>query len=156
MKHPICNLLTLPLLVTGLLCSSLICPAQQPEGCTLRIYVDSLRNSNGVVGTVLFVSPAGWPEDLSKSFRAGPTAIEPGKHEITVEWSDIPPGDYSIVALHDENKNKKLDRNLFGWPKEGFGFSNNPHVGFGPPPFKSALLHVACPVTETTIHIIYK
>lgn len=65
-------------------------------------------------------------------------------------------GDYGIVVLHDENKNMKLDKNMFGWPKEGFGFANNPHVGIGPPSFRQAVLHVACPVTEATVRIQYK
>ena len=65
-------------------------------------------------------------------------------------------GDYGVVALHDENKNMKLDRNLFGYPKEGFGFANNPHIGLGPPPFRAAVLPVRCPSTDAQIHIIYK
>jgi uncharacterized protein (DUF2141 family) len=27
--------------------------------------------------------------------------------------------------MHDENDNRKLDRNLFGVPTEGYGVSNN-------------------------------
>jgi uncharacterized protein (DUF2141 family) len=127
-----------------------------PQGCTLRIHVDGLRNSTGVVGTELFTSAAGWPEDLNKSFRHGPTPIENRQRQVTVVWDHLPPGEYGVVALHDENKNHKLDRNLFGWPKEGFGFANNPHVGMSAPPFNQALVRVTCPITETTIHIIYK
>jgi uncharacterized protein (DUF2141 family) len=50
----------------------------------------------------------------------------------------------------------KLDRNIFGFPKEGFGFANNPSVGLRDPPFASAVMHVECPATDTTIHVIYK
>jgi uncharacterized protein (DUF2141 family) len=91
-----------------------------------------------------------------KSFRHGPTPIGTGERTVTVTWEDIPPGVYGVVALHDENSNRKLDRNIFGVPKEGFGFANNPHVGLSAPPFEQALLRVRCPVTETTIHIVYK
>ena len=66
------------------------------------------------------------------------------------------PGDYGVVAIHDENKNQKLDRNFAGIPKEGFGFANNPRVRFSAPPFSAAIVHVTCPVTETNIRIIYK
>jgi uncharacterized protein (DUF2141 family) len=125
-------------------------------GCTLRIHVDGLRNSRGKVGTVLFTSPDGWPEDLSKSFRHGPTEIAPGEKGATATWDDLPPGDYGVAAIHDENSNHKLDRNLIGIPKEGFGFANNPHVGFSAPAFAAAVVHVKCPSTETTIHLIYK
>jgi uncharacterized protein (DUF2141 family) len=45
---------------------------------------------------------------------------------------------------------------MFGIPKEGFGFANNPHVALSAPAFKVALVHVLCPATETAIHLQYK
>jgi uncharacterized protein (DUF2141 family) len=125
-------------------------------GCTLRIHVDGLRNSTGVVGAAIFKSADGWPEDMSKSFHHWPTPIPAGTGEVTAEMENLPPGDYGVVTIHDENKNRKLDRNIIGIPKEGFGFANNPHVGLSAPPFSAAIVHVACPVTETKIHIVYK
>lgn len=130
--------------------------AQTNQGCTLRIHVDELRNSTGVVGTTVFTSTDGWPEDNTKALRHGPTPIEAGKREVTAVWENLPPGDYGVAVIHDENKNHKLDRNMIGWPKEGFGFANNPHVGLSAPPFKEALVHVTCPATETAIHMQYK
>lgn len=108
------------------------------------------------MGVLLFATPDGWPEDESKSFRGLAVPISEATRRATVLFNGIPPNDYGIVALHDENKNMKLDKNIFGWPKEGFGFANNPHVGLGAPGFRQALLHVTCPATETEIHIIYK
>ena len=133
------------------------CTAQDaPAGCTLRIHVDGLRNSNGVVGSVLFTSPEGWPEDPKRAFRRGPTPIAPGQRQATVVWEHLPPGDYGVAAIHDENRNEKLDRNLIGIPKEGFGFANNPHVGLSAPPFRAAVVHVQCPVTDIAIHVQYR
>jgi uncharacterized protein (DUF2141 family) len=126
------------------------------SGCTLRIHVDGLRNSTGVVGSVIFKSADGWPEDPKRAFRRGPTPIVPGDRRATVVWEHLPPGDYGVAAIHDENRNAKLDRNLIGIPKEGFGFANNPHVGLSAPPFQSAVVHVSCPATETTIHLQYR
>jgi uncharacterized protein (DUF2141 family) len=147
--------------ITTILASALISTqslAQSPasQSCAIRIHVDGLRNSIGVVGTELFTSSSGWPEDITKSFRHGPTPISAGERAVTAVWENVPPGAYGVVALHDENKNHKLDRNIFGWPKEGFGFANNPHVGISAPPFEQAIVHVTCPVTEITIHLIYK
>jgi uncharacterized protein (DUF2141 family) len=48
----------------------------------------------------------------------------------------IPNGTYAISVFHDENGNKELDTNFFGIPKEGFGFSNNPKIGFSKPTFE--------------------
>ena len=133
-------------------------PAQDsaPSGCTLRIHVDGLRNSNGVVGSILFKSPDGWPENKNKSFRNGPTPIAPNARQAVVIWENLPPGDYGVAAIHDENRNARLDRNFIGIPKEGFGFANNPHVGLSAPPFSAAIVHVHCPVTDTSIHLQYK
>jgi uncharacterized protein (DUF2141 family) len=122
----------------------------------LRIHVDGLRNSNGVVGSVIFASADGWPENISKAFRTGPTPIARGERQATVVWDDLPPGAYGVAAIHDENSNAKLDRNLFGIPKEGFGFANNPHVGLRSPAFRQAVVQVQCPATETTIHLQYR
>jgi uncharacterized protein (DUF2141 family) len=126
------------------------------SNCVLRIHVNGLRNSKGVVGSVIFKSPDGWPEDIRKAFRTGPTPIAPRQRQATVVWHDLPPGVYGVAAIHDENSNAKLDRNLFGVPKEGFGFANNPHVGLSAPSFRQALVHVRCPTTDTTIHLQYK
>jgi uncharacterized protein (DUF2141 family) len=126
------------------------------QSCTVRIHTDGLRDAKGVVGILLFRSTDGWPENVSKSYRQQSSSIAQGARQVTVTLENVPAGNYAVVALHDENKNMKLDRNLVGWPKEGFGFANNPHVGLSPPAFKRAVLHVACPETDTTIHMVYK
>jgi uncharacterized protein (DUF2141 family) len=124
--------------------------------CTLRIHVDGLRSANGKVGSVIFKSPDGWPENTAKAFRHGPTNISPSTLKADVIWENLPPGKYGVALIHDENGNRKLDRNLFGIPKEGFGFANNPHVGLSSPPFSAAITDVKCPATEINIHLQYK
>jgi uncharacterized protein (DUF2141 family) len=127
-----------------------------PSGCTLRIHVDGFRNTRGNLGTIIFTSPNGWPEDKAKALRSGPSPIDVATRTATGVWPGLPAGDYAVAAIHDENSNAKLDRNFIGVPKEGFGFANNPHVGLSAPPFLAAVVHVACPVTEITIHLQYK
>lgn len=150
------GLVLISLLAVGAQRGSFPARSESSPGCSLRVRVDGLRNTRGVVGILLFRSPDGWPEDAAKSVGGEDSPIGEGQRQVTVVIDRVAPGDYGVVALHDENKNMKLDRNLFGFPKEGFGFANNPHVVLGPPAFRTALLHVACPVTETEIHIVYK
>ena len=142
--------------VAGVFPAQGCCAQPGQDACTLLVHVDGLRNRKGVVGALMFASPNGWPEDVSRSFRHEAVSIGDSGRSATVVIKEVPPGDYGIVVLHDENQNMKLDRNMFGFPKEGFGFANNPRVGLGAPPFSRALLHVGCPATDTTIHIIYK
>jgi uncharacterized protein (DUF2141 family) len=127
-----------------------------PVGCTLRIHVNGFRNIRGNLGTILFTSPNGWPEDKGRAFRAGPAPIDTATRTAIAIWPGLQPGDYAVAAIHDENSNARLDRNFLGVPKEGFGFANNPHVGLSAPPFRAAVVHVACPITDITIHLQYK
>jgi len=127
--------------------------AQSNASCKLVVHVDGFRNDKGKLGVTLFNQPGGWPEKTDKSFRHGPFPIT-GK--TGVASFDLPAGDYAVAVIHDENENKKLDRNFFNIPTEGFGFANNPKVTLSAPPYSAAIVHVACPVTETTVHLIYK
>ena len=55
---------------------------------------------------------------------------------------ELPSGTYAIGIFVDTNFNNKMDRNLFGIPKEQFGFSNDAKGRFGPPSFKDAAFSV--------------
>ena len=61
--------------------------------------------------------------------------VKPGSVTYTFE---LPDGTYAIGIFIDKNYNNKMDRNLFGVPKEQFGFSNNAKGNFGPPSFEDA------------------
>ena len=128
--------------------------AADAGSCSLVIHITGFRNTKGLLGAELFTSSNGWPEDVDKSFRHDHFPIE-GDHS-TARFDHIPPGKYGIVVLHDENENRKLDRNAFMIPKEGFGFANNPRVFLSAPPIEKATIPVTCPVTTTDIHLIYK
>ena len=128
-------------------------PAREGN-CSLIIHVTGFRNTKGVLGAELFTSSAGWPEDVDKSFRHEHFPIE-GNH-ATARFDHIPAGRYGVVVLHDENENKKLDRNLLMVPKEGFGFANNPKVLLAAPAIEKATIAVTCPSTTTDIRLIYK
>jgi uncharacterized protein (DUF2141 family) len=123
------------------------------KSCALVIHVLDFRNQKGDLGVTVFTSPDGWPEKNDKSYFHASFPISGQQATAQIH---LPPGRYAIAVIHDENSNHKLDRNLFGIPKEGFGFVNNPKVAFSAPDFNTASIEVACPKTETTIHLIYK
>jgi uncharacterized protein (DUF2141 family) len=129
-------------------------PSAGVGNCSLIIHVTGFHNTKGKLGAELFTSSAGWPEDVDKSYRHDHFPIE-GDH-ATARFDHLPPGRYGVVVLHDENENKKLDRNLLQVPKEGFGFANNPHVFLAAPPLEKATIPVTCPSTTTEVHLIYK
>lgn len=68
------------------------------------------------------------------------------KHHIEAVHSDtlllrfdIPYGAYAIGVSHDLNGNGRLDRNLFGYPSEPFGFSRNFKPRFSAPSFEDCV-----------------
>ena len=145
-----CSLLSIALVTQPALAASPVAAGN----CSLVIHVTGFRSTKGLLGAELFTSSAGWPEDVSKSFRHEHFPIN-GDH-ATARFDHLPPGKYGVVVLHDENENQKLDRNLLMVPKEGFGFANNPHVLLIAPPIEKATIPVTCPVTTTDIRLIYK
>ena len=58
--------------------------------------------------------------------------------EAIAVFKNLSAGTYAISVMRDANNNKELDSNMFGIPKEGFGFSNDVMGMFGPPDFKKA------------------
>ncbi|HET6542022.1 MAG TPA: DUF2141 domain-containing protein [Chryseolinea sp.] len=64
--------------------------------------------------------------------------MQPSGDSITVVFENLKPGKYAVCVIHDANKNKELDKNKLGIPKEGFGFSNNVLGAMGPPTFERA------------------
>jgi uncharacterized protein (DUF2141 family) len=110
--------------------------AAAPAGYRLTVEVENVRNAQGVVGVLVFNTAQGWPEKFSAALRAKATAAHTGVVEITIP--DLPAGDYAVVALHDENTNKQLDRNWLGVPVEQWGMSNNSPYRFAAPSFEAA------------------
>jgi uncharacterized protein (DUF2141 family) len=47
----------------------------------------------------------------------------------------LPPGEYGLVFVDDENNDGEMSNNFVGIPKEGFGFSNFYLTGFKKPKF---------------------
>ncbi|MGL5839491.1 MAG: DUF2141 domain-containing protein [Sphingorhabdus sp.] len=102
---------------------------------TLDVSVAGLRNAKGSVLICLTANSKAFP-DCSKD----PYAIKRNVRAASaghVGFSGVAPGTYALSVIHDENGNGKLDTAL-AIPKEGFGFSRNPKISFGPPKFTAA------------------
>ena len=100
----------------------------------LSVDVSNLRSAKGMVRVCLTADPDNFPacvDDAQAVTRSIPAS------KTSVSFGGLPHGDYAVAVIHDENGNKKLDT-FAGIPREGFGFSRNPPVTFGPPRFSAA------------------
>jgi uncharacterized protein (DUF2141 family) len=104
-------------------------------GVSLDVSISGLRNLKGNVLICLTANPKAFP-DCSKDASSHKLSVAAAKAG-QVRFTNIAPGLYALSLIHDENANGKLDTKLM-IPGEGFGFSRNPTIVFGPPKFKGA------------------
>ena len=101
----------------------------------LNVSVAGVRNDNGSVRCGLYSSANGFREP-GREMRGAVAPIKNG--QATCVFNGIPAGTYAIAVFHAERNETQMETGLFGKPKQGYGFSNNPSSTFGPPGFASA------------------
>lgn len=101
-------------------------------GADLRVDLANLRNAKGMLLLCLSSAPKHFPD--CGSDPAARMIRVPAAKAGDLVFKAIAPGDYALSVMHDENGNAKLDTTM-GLPREGFGFSRNPVVRFGPPKY---------------------
>jgi len=112
---------------------ALIAPPIPAHAADLQIAVTGVRSASGVVH-VDICTPETFLKDCAWS---GEAPAKAGTTIVTI--TGLPPGRYAAQGFHDANRNGKVDRGLFGIPKEGVGFSNDAPIRFAPPRLSEAL-----------------
>ncbi|KQS05092.1 hypothetical protein ASG11_01815 [Sphingomonas sp. Leaf357] len=100
----------------------------------LHVDVAKLRNAKGMLRLCLTADPKNFPACVDDA-RAVTRSVPASQPDMV--FAGLPAGDYALAVIHDENGNNKLDT-MLGIPREGFGFSRNPTITFGPPRFTAA------------------
>ena len=122
--------------------------AQNSANFTLTIVVEGMSSEEGNLGVLVFNGPKGWAEDRQAALKD--IAVPAVKGTQTLKVPDLPAGKYAVALIHDVNKNHNLDKNFFGYPKEQWGMSNNPHATLKAPPIEKAQFNLD---KDTEIHI---
>lgn len=120
---------------------------------SIQIKVSGLKNKSGQLGILIFTKKDGFPSDWQKAYKQILIPISGDIAEYT--FTDLPYGTYAVSVMHDENKNKKLDTNFLGIPKEGYGVSNNATGTMGPPKFEDASFTLDRDIITTDIKVNY-
>ncbi len=105
------------------------------ETGSVSINFSGIKKWQGNIQVSLFKDAKGFPNREEAAIKTYQIKVEKGN--TTVKIPNLPYGNYAISCYHDSNKNKKLDTNFFGIPKEKVGASNNPPSG-SIPSFKDA------------------
>ena len=133
------------MLVSGM---SFLSPQQNH---TLEVTLTGVQSSEGEVVVGLYQNEDQWTDDPFRSVK-----VKKGEGGTCVAvFQDLPAGTYAVSVLDDTNANNRMDTNLFGWPQEGFAFSNNvkPTI-LGAPGYTACAFEVQGK-TACTLRILY-
>ena len=108
-------------------------------GEEIVIVVHGLRVDTGLVRGGLYASADAWtrPGHMAAACNV---PVRGGTARCAMRPPG--PGRYAFAFYHDANDNRIFDRDLIGFPSEGYGFSNDVRPGFAVPSFESAAFTV--------------
>ena len=108
-----------------------------PKKISLIVEAHDIRNREGEVYFALFKPGKDFPEGTPVQAKK----VEAAAGIVQTTFS-VEPGMYAIAVFHDENSNGKMDKRLFGIPKEPYGLSNNFRPRLSAPAFSDCQFSV--------------
>ena len=124
---------------------SILSFGQDKTGATITVTIDHIKTNEGHVLLGLHTVDTFMK---GKGIQNVKSDITEGKMVAT--FTNVQPGTYAILALHDTNDNQQMDFGANGMPTESYGMSNNP-MSFGPPEFSEAKFEVGTEDMEINI-----
>ncbi|MEN9868260.1 MAG: hypothetical protein RL748_3850 [Pseudomonadota bacterium] len=112
----------------------------------LTVNIENIKSSDGNLMVAIYDSAANF---LKNPLQAAKMTAQPGND--TVQFKDLPAGEYAVVVYHDANGNGQLDKNAFGMPLEDYGFSNNTIGKTARPSFDAAKMGVLAAGTRIVL-----
>lgn len=88
---------------------------------SIAVPVYTVRNGHGRVFIALY-EEHNW---LEPGRYLAAKKIPAQKGTVVTRFNNLPRGRYAVAVWHDENANNRVDTNMLGLPKEGYGFSRD-------------------------------
>jgi uncharacterized protein (DUF2141 family) len=92
---------------------------------------------------------------LPQTWRIVGASLRAKAGSQSIIFTQLPPGQYAVIAFHDENDNGLLDANALGVPTEGYGFSNDAHGFLSAPSFDAAAIELGSVDKIISIPLLY-
>ena len=143
---------TLFLLCIGFLVSCVAADKESPKPTdgTIKVPIKNLQNvGKGQLIVLLFKRTKRVEPKIRRAYKA--QILQVTGNSMTVTFKNIPFGEYAVAVLHDMDKDRKMDTNFLGIPKEDLGCSNNAKGGpLGPPAWAKAKFNHNVPTSQIT------
>lgn len=118
---------------------------------TIALSIDNIRSGQGNVHIAIYDKEKHFAESL-EPFRLQ-VQEAPADGKLVLKLDDLPFGRYAMAIYHDENGNGDLDKNLFGIPKEPYGFSNNPRAKWSAPTYQETSFELGASPLSLTVSL---
>ena len=123
------------------------------DSATLTVAINGIENQKGQICLRIYNNEKGFPNGNKSEVASKCTKIT--GNSLKQQFTGLKKGTYAVAVIDDRDGDRKLDRDFFGIPEEGFGISNNPTVSIqtGSPKFQQASFELT---ENTTIEIAMK
>ncbi|HLG87374.1 MAG TPA: DUF2141 domain-containing protein [Alphaproteobacteria bacterium] len=138
--------------------------ASPTQAAELRLTIYGVHSNDGELLIGLYENSAGFLGAISRASKSGlmpdsgrlvGVSIRAKAGTQSTVFTQLPPGQYAAIVIHDENDNGRLDSNGFGVPSEGYGFSRDARGFLSAPSFAAAAIAVGDSDVSTTVELIY-
>jgi uncharacterized protein (DUF2141 family) len=110
--------------------------ASAAQAATLTVRVHDVASSKGAVLAAL-CDEANFLKNCQRM-----TFAPAARGDMTLVFSEVPPGKWAVMMFHDENGDQEMNRSKLGVPTEGGAFSRDAVGHQGPPAFADAAIIV--------------
>lgn len=117
---------------------------------SFSVEVTGLEPGRGYVFFGLYDKDKGFLDEQSQIAGA---KVKAAGNTALYTFKNLPDGDYAVAVYQDVNGNGKCDRNIIGYPTEGFGFSRNYKPKISAPDFSEVKIGLS-QSAETSIALI--
>lgn len=124
-------------IILGLVVTSILSiHAQEKQGVNVTVTIENVLSDEGeIIGSL----------HTADTFMKGPglqnKSVDATTGEVTLTFSNVEPGTFAVMLMHDKNSNQRMDFEPTGMPKESYATTGE--MSFGPPSFEGSKFEVA-------------
>lgn len=131
-----------------------ILDAENEHTGDLYLQIKNVRNNKGQLLIAVFNKAEGFPDNSRYALHS--FAIDLSKPlQPSIHIGRMRYGNYALSVLHDEDGNKKMTYGRLGFPKEGYGFSNNPGRLLKKPSFEQTAVSLTEKEKTIVVEMVY-
>ncbi|MCK5857414.1 MAG: DUF2141 domain-containing protein [Bacteroidales bacterium] len=134
-----------------IICFLIFSQTKYSQTYNLTVTVTNFKQLEGNIIVSIYNKSDDFPKE-GKQYQDNISKVNNYSEAIT--FNNLPAGDYAVAIFHDKNSDGECNMNIFGIPKEGYGFSNNCRPILSAPSFKCTKINLSSN-KSITIELIY-